>query len=253
MTRRLFASVMVTVLLQGTVGAQSVDSLFMSAHEAYRSGEYTAAAERYESIIANGKVSAAIYFNLGNTYFRSGNIARTILSYERAFRLDPTDEDVRHNLELARLRTVDRIEPLPELFIITWTRWVRATLPTDIVIAGFLLGWCLIFVSLVIMFLVRSAFLVRITRATFFGGVFLTLVFGLLLLLQVLLIPTVNDGIIVTPTVTAKSSPDPASVDAFVVHEGLKVTLGDTVEEWVRITLSDGKTGWVQGSDLEPI
>jgi len=252
-TRSLSLLVMIFLSMECIIAAQPIDSLFTAAQEAYRSGDYSSALEAYETIVRGGEVSAAVYFNLGNTYFRTGNVARSILAYERAYRLDPTDVDLRHNLELARIRTIDRIEPLPELFIRTWARWLNASLPVGITVGTFLAGWCMIFVSLITMYLVRSSAIVRITRLSFFLGVIISLVVGLVLILQVFVIPRTTDGIIITPTVTVKSSPDPASVDAFVIHEGLKVVLGDSVENWRRITLADGKTGWIPTSQVEAI
>lgn len=237
----------------GRSASQPTDSLFTRGIEAYRVGEFSAAVTAYEAIVSSGQTSAEVYYNLGNAHFRAGHVGPAILAYERAKRLDPTDEDIRHNLGLSRLRTVDRIDPLPELFIITWIRWLNATIPVGLTTTLFLAGWSLLFVSLALMYLVRSYDVVRMMRWSFFGGSVLGILFGVLLLLQVLVIPDTIDGIIMSPTVTAMSSPDTQSVDAFVVHEGLRVTLGDSVEGWVRITLADGKTGWVMRSDVEEI
>ena len=237
----------------GVLQAQPVDTLFTAAQESYRAGAYADAIASYGSIIGSGEVSAAVWYNLGNAHFRAGTIGKAILSYERALRLAPTDEDVRHNLNLAYLRTVDRIEPLPELFIVTWVRSLNAMLAVTTTTVIFLAFWCAAFLSLAAMFLVRSGGVVRGMRVLFFSGSVAAVAAGLVLLFQVLLTPSTTDGIIMAPTVTAKTSPDPQSVDAFVVHEGLKVTLGDAVEGWVRITLADGKTGWIREVEAETI
>jgi len=242
-----------SVLLSASAWTQPVDSLFIHGQEAYRSGAFDEAVRAYRAIVDGGHVSAPIYYNLGNAYFRAGNLSQSILSYERALQLDPTDGDIQHNLDLVRLRTSDRIDPLPELFLITWIRSLNATLPVTLSAFLFLAGWVVLFLSLAMMYVVRSSSVVRTMRFTFFGGAVLALIAGVVLALQVLVIPSSDEGIIMSPTVTAKSSPDAASVDAFVVHEGLKVLLGDEVDGWRRITLADGKTAWIQSQQVEPI
>ena len=254
MTARLITgAAFLLLLIQSTAFAQPADTLFAAARDAYRSADYDRAISSYGSIIEAGHVSAAVWYNLGNAHFRAGSIGRAILSYERALRLAPTDEDIQHNLDLARLRTVDRIEPLPELFIVTWVRSLNASVAVSTTTTMFLVFWGITFLSLALMFLVRSGAVVRSMRIVFFSGSILGLIVGSILLFQVLLTPSTTDGIIMTPTVTAKSSPDAQSVDAFVVHEGLQVTLGDGVDGWVRITLADGKTGWIQEADVDII
>ncbi len=250
---RTAMAMIVLALAALPLAAQPVDSLFSNAEAAYRAGAFADAITSYETIISGGWASAQVYYNLGNTYYRAGNIGRAILSYERALRLDPTDGDIQHNLELVRLRTVDRIDPLPELFLVTWVRRLNATVPVSITTTLFLIGWGCLFLSLAVMYLVRSHTVVRFMRIAFFSGAGAGVLFGVLLLIQVLVVPRSEDGIIMSPTVTAKSSPDMQSVDAFVVHEGLKVSLGDSIDDWVRITLADGKTGWVLRADVEQV
>jgi len=90
--------------------AQDPEAVFREANQEYQSGNFAAAAEKYESLVANGFESGPLYYNLGNAAFKSGNIARAILNYERGLRLTPDEEDLVHNLELSKLMTVDRIE-----------------------------------------------------------------------------------------------------------------------------------------------
>ena len=98
------------VLFSCTVLAQTPKDAFNRGNELYRAGKYQEAVKEYESIIKQGKFSAELYFNLGNAYYRDRQLARAILSYERAAQLHPNDPDIEHNLKLAYLKTVDRIE-----------------------------------------------------------------------------------------------------------------------------------------------
>src|SRR5688572_19240399 len=94
--------------------------IFNRANKLYMDQKYEEASREYEKLISNQKVSAEVYFNLGNSYYKTGNIAGAILNYERAKRLRPSDPDIAYNLRMANLNTIDKIEPLPQLFYEKW-------------------------------------------------------------------------------------------------------------------------------------
>lgn len=236
-----------------TAYGQPVDTLFSRAHDLYRAGAYEQAAAAYETIIAQGSVSGELQFNLGNCYYRQGEVGRAILAYERAARLMPSDDDVRHNLQLSRLRAVDRIEPVPEFFLVSWLRIASEYVPVSRARVFFFAFWALLFASLAVLYLGRSVTVVTWSRLTFFVSLPVALLSGILYFSQTVALQEENAGIIVTPTVTAKSSPDASGTDAFVVHEGLKVEMATTVDGWTRVTLADGKVGWVREKDVEKI
>lgn len=233
--------------------AQSPDSVFARATDLYRAGAFREAAQALETIIAQGMASGEVYFNLGNAYYRDGNVGRAILAFERAARLLPSDDDVSHNLRLARLKAVDRIDPVPEFFLVVWLRSVSEVLPPSHARALFLTWWAVVFGALVALYLGRTAAVVRWARITFFAAVPLAMLLGGLWIAQLTALNEEHAGIILTPTVTARSSPDANAVDAFVIHEGLKVEIGVTVDGWTRVTLADGKVGWVREGDVEEI
>ncbi len=239
-------------LAHGVFG-QTPDDAFNRGNDLYRSGKYQEAAREYESIINQGTVSPEIYFNLGNAYYRMENLAQAILAYERAARLRPNDPDIRHNLRLLNLKTVDRIEPVPELFLIQWMRSVSSLASPETVRGIFVAGWIALFGSLAAMvFFVRRTAL-RIFRIVLIVSFVVVVLSGSMLGLQALRSKAPEQAIITAQTITAKSSPDEKSVDAFVVHEGLKVRLTDSVAGWVKITLADGKVGWIRANDCEKI
>jgi outer membrane protein assembly factor BamD (BamD/ComL family) len=100
------------------VATKSADELWTEAERAYREGEFAEAVVAYEAIIAQGMESAELYYNLGNAYFKQNNLGRSILFYNRAQLLNPSDEDVRHNLVYARTKTKDNIQQLPAFFFV---------------------------------------------------------------------------------------------------------------------------------------
>ena len=238
------------MLVVAAAPAQSADTLFARANDLYRAGAYNQAAQQYESILARGAVSGEVQFNLGNCYYRQGEVGRAILAFERAARLMPSDGDVNHNLHLARLRAVDRIDPVPEFFLVSWLRSASSVVPPDSSRGLFFTFWGMLFGTLAVLYLARTGAVVRWSRVSFLVSVPLALVTGLLFVSQLMALHEENAGIILTPTVTAKSSPDATGADAFVIHEGLKVEMATTVDGWTRVTLADGKVGWVREGDV---
>lgn len=250
---RALLHIVVLAMVPVVVGAQSIEETFARANELYRDGKFGEAAAAYDSILAQGQASAEIHYNLGNSYYRTGELGRAILNYERGLVLSPGDPDIEHNLGLANLRTLDRLERVPELFIITWLRALGALLPFGILVTMVVASWIVLFLALAVMNLAPGRKLGSWMRWTVLGAFILLVVFGSLVLVQVLQRSGQDDAIVLARVVTAKTSPDQESGDAFVIHEGLKVALGDQVGEWVKITLSDGKVGWIRSGLCERI
>lgn len=233
--------------------AQTLTLQFERANELYRNGAFTQAAEAYETILREGVASPELYFNLGNAYYRMGRIAPAILAYERARRLAPGDPEIRHNLELANLKTLDRIEALPEIFFLQWLRSLSSLLPLSTTFRVFLICWILFFASLALFYLLSNDTVLKIARWLTLSAGLLLLPLGGLVITQYLESQSRDDAIVTVPVATVKTSPDTQSVDAFVVHEGLKVTVGDVLGEWMKITLTDGKVGWIRALECERI
>ena len=108
------------ILLQATAFAQSPQDKFQEANTLYSEGKYSSAIDIYESLINSNYQNAEIYFNLGNAYYKLDDVAYAILNYERAKKLAPGDEDIDYNLRIANLKTIDKIEPVPEFFLNEW-------------------------------------------------------------------------------------------------------------------------------------
>lgn len=244
---------LILVVLAHTATAQTPALEFARANELYRAGSFAEAAAAYEGILRGGVASPELYFNLGNAYYRLGRVAPAILAYERARRLDPGDPEIRHNLELANLRTVDRIEVLPELFFVQWLRSFSSVVPLSATFSMFLICWVVFFGSLAVFYLLSHETILRVARLLAILAGLLLLPLGALLGAQYVESQSRNDAIVMVPVATVKTSPDTQSVDAFVIHEGLKVMIGDTLGEWVKITLADGKVGWIRVQECERI
>ncbi|MGC9375592.1 MAG: tetratricopeptide repeat protein [Bacteroidales bacterium] len=224
-----------------------------SANQAYTNGDYAQAINQYEMILEHGYESAALYYNLGNAYYKQNIIDQAILNYERALLLKPHDEDIKYNLEMANRLTVDRIEKLPEFFLDVWIKncmnWFSSNYWAIISISAFVLA--LIFISI---YLYTRKYGVK--KFSFWLGLIFILfaIFALISASQQKKKITVKDtAIVMSPSVTVKSSPDVSGTDLFVIHEGTKVWLQDKVGDWKEIKLSDGSKGWLKAEDIEEI
>ncbi len=230
------------------------DSLWHSGVEAYSAGDYATAVADWEGIVDTGLMSRELYFNLGNAYFKTGEVAPAILWYERALRLDPSDADVRHNLEYARTLTQDRIDEVPEFFLKSWRRSVCYLLPAN---AWAILGLVLLAgtLALALLFLLGSSSGKR--RLGFFGGIvllLLTLVCWDFSRTQRQEAQRQDIAIVMRPVSSVKSSPSENSAkDLFILHEGTRVRILDNVSGYSNIELADGRQGWIPSGDIEII
>ena len=207
----------------------------------------------YEALLKQGG-SAELYYNLGNAYYRTENITKAVLNYERALLLSPGDRDIRFNLQIARSKTIDKIVPESEMFFITWYRALVNLMSVD--------AWArvaLISLTLVIVLLLVYLFASRIwlRKVGFFGGILLLAVFvfsNLFAWQQKQNLLFRKGAIVVSPSVTVKSTPAKNGTDLFVLHEGTKVDITDaSMRGWLGIRIADGKEGWVERKQLEEI
>jgi tetratricopeptide (TPR) repeat protein len=223
------------------------------ADSAYVNGNYQEAIKAYESLLKQGE-SAELYYNLGNAYYRTENITRAVLNYERALLLSPGDGDIRFNLQIARSKTIDKIVPESEMFFVTWYRSLVNIMSVD--------GWgrmALVSLALVIVLFLVYLFSARVwvQKVGFFGGGFLLFVFVLSNFFawqqrQQLL--NREGAIVVAPSVTVKSTPAQNGTDLFILHEGTKVVITDSsMKSWREIRLADGKKGWIESKKIELI
>ena len=223
------------------------------ANAAYNNGDYASALKQYETIQTEGLHSAALYYNMANAYFKMDELAEAILYYNRALRLAPADEDVRHNLEYAEQMTRDSIEEIPEFILTTWVRAVRGALSST--------AWCIL--SLVLLVVSLSMMLVYLLaqrlslRKT---GFYVMVVAGVLFILTTIFAWSEGrmdvehrEAVIMNSAVSIKSSPDRAATELFVLHEGTKVVIGETISGWAEVRIADGRKGWIEESRIERI
>ena len=225
-------------------------SIMQTANEYYKNNRYQLAIEEYNKLLLDGFEGTSLYYNLGNAHYRLGKVGYAILYYEKALKLSPNDEDVMHNLALAKLNLKDKVDTLPPFFIFNlWEGILAAFSVTGWTIIVYII-FILVLIVFVVYFFSRS---VTEQRISFFTGIGLTVI--LLLTISLLIVKmnkefNTKDGIIIETSVIVKSSPDYSSKDSFQIHEGLKVRIEDNVDDWVKIRLDDGKIGWITEKSL---
>ena len=223
------------------------------ADSAYVQERYQQAAKDYEALLKQG-VSAELYYNLGNCYYRMDQITMAVLNYERALLLSPGDKDIRFNLQMARSKTIDKITPESEMFFVTWYRSLVNVQSVDIWARTALIA---LFVAIALALLYLFANPVWLRKVGFFGGSLLLLVFlisNLFAWQQKRNLTHRSGAIIIKSAVNVKSTPSKNGTDLFILHEGTKVTITDaTMKEWKQIRVDDGKEGWLETSEIEVI
>ena len=250
-TRKVFILLLLQIVTFSLWAKQ--DTLFLAAADAYSKGEFVKAAELYENTLNTSGESAMIYYNIGNCYYKMNKTASAILNYERALLLNPGDKDARFNLEIAKLQTVDKIEPIDRFFLSEWIESLQNIFGTNgwskIGIATFLL----LIGSLILFFFSRKIIL---KKAGFYAGIVclvFTITCNCFAYSQKEKLIERNTAIVFAPTVTIKSSPDNSGNDLFVLHEGAKVLIKSRLGEWCEIQIADGNVGWIKNSNIEVI
>ena len=219
----------------------------------YSRGNYQQAIRDYEELLKQTK-SADLYYNLGNAYYRTDNITRAVLAYERALLLSPGDDDIRFNLQMARSKTIDKITPRSEMFFVTWYRALVNITSVD--------GWAdiallsmVLALILALVYLFASRMLFR--KIGFFGGVAMLTLFLLCNLFawhQHAILTERTGAIIVSSSATLKATPTQQAKDNGVLHEGTRVDIiDDTMRDWKCVRLADGREGWLQSNKIEKI
>ena len=231
---------------------ENVEAWFEQANSAYNAGLYDSARICYERIVATDMESVPLYLNLGNAYYKMHEYTMAIYYYEKALKLDPSNDEVQTNLAIANHAIVDKIEPVPQSFIVKGWHNLRASLSGD------QWAWCSIVffaVLLVSLFLFLRSRRIGLRKLGFFMGLIMLVAFAFSVTFAAQLKQASqrqDQAILMAPTVTAKSSPSDTSVDLFVLHEGTKVSILETSDGWCKIKIANGSVGWLEADKMLP-
>ena len=224
------------------------------ADSAYAAADYAAAIHIYEHLLHTQGEAAAVYYNLGGAYYKAGDIARSILNYERALLMEPSNENIQFNLELARSKAVDKNAIVTELFFVRWWKQFSAILSAD--------GWAkcgiicfILLISCLTLFIFSKK---SKTKKIIFIFALLsaigTIVANVMATNQKEVMVLRENAIIMEPSVTIRSTPSVNGTELFILHEGKKVKIkDDSMKEWKEIEIEDGNIGWLPASAIERI
>lgn len=240
---------------RGNPSSEPGSALLDSANSAYAKADFQKAANLYQDILKMGYEAPEVYYNLGNCYFKLDQVGMSILNYEKAKKISAHDEDLNFNLKLANQRTVDKVEPLPQLFLEEWWEdlikmhsekvWgIRSIISFFIFL--FFLG---VFITsgkvftkqlgfwLSILFIVFSAFSFFIAKSSYSSA------------------KAHDSAVILSSSAEVKNSPAETGKKLFILHEGTMVSTTQVIlsseGEWVMVQLSPEKAGWVKRASLE--
>lgn len=250
-----YALILFLFILTFTIAKSESDfkALFKKANSEYMKDNYQKASESYQQIIKDGFVSSNVYYNLGNCYFRMKNYGKAILFYEKARRLNPSDESINLNLRIANLKIVDKIRPVPEFFINSFLKNLAMSQSAD-TFSWF--GVFFIWIGLILVALIFLSNKISIKKTAFVSAV-VVLIFIIssfyLAYESNEFLKNTSEGIVLTPSVYVKSSPDSGSLDAFILHEGTKFRIIDNLGTWTKIKISNGNIGWLDKSVYQEI
>jgi tetratricopeptide (TPR) repeat protein len=239
------------LILANNVIAQDEQKIFESANEMYKQQNYEKAIEIYKNIESLELVSSELYFNLGNAHYKLNEVGPAIFYYEKALQLDPDNEDVKNNLVFAQRLALDNIEELPKTFFqklnanylqkLTYNEWA-------------ILAVIFSFLGSLFFLLFYFAFKPGIKRFYFTSS---SISFILLIITFII---TVNQyrfikknkvAIVFAEETEVRNAPTLNSEEVFNLHEGTKVLVLDSVDNWKKIKLADGKIGWIIANEIK--
>ena len=249
------------------------ESLFVAGNAAYEAGDYNGAIDRYMEVVAAGIVNVDLDYNLGNAWFKSGDMGRAVLWYERASRLDPRSADVRENLSVVRslLRDQQLVRTRGGVrgALLAWHHRLSAS--ESVVVASILYGLLCVIAACAVFR--RSELVTRLYRRISWlspGRLFgLDMMHDFLLALScVFLLTTLFVGsafvkvrdaasrtrsVVVSEEVAVFSGPSHDATIQFKVHEGTIVSVRDARTGWVQVDLPGDLSGWVDAGSVERI
>jgi len=232
---------------------QTLDSLFTNANKLYQQENYIEALKLYQKIEDKQYESVALYFNMANVFYKTNQVAPAIYYYEKALKLEPNNKDIAFNLDFAKRMTLDNIEAL--------SKSLGQKFRDSIILKFTYNTWAIIAVSLAFLFaflflLYHFSYSTRKKRIYFVTSI-LSAVFVALSVFFAFknnhYIKNTKAAIIFAPQTQVKSAPTKTSEINFELHEGTKVYVLEDLDNWRKIKIADGKTGWMLADDLKEL
>lgn len=226
---------------------------FEKGNDFYRKGKYEQAISEYERVLASKQHSSELYFNLANSYYKLNKVAPAIYNYEKALLLNPDDTEIQNNLKFAQKLQIDEIKDIPVVGFSKMVQNFTSTFHYN--------TWAWIAVGLSMLFLLSfiGYYFSQISssKRIFFIGMFV-LIFLLLMSVSAAIsekntFKNEKPAIVFADVTEVKSEPQKASNTVFSLHEGTKVFVLETIENWKKIQLTDGTEGWIEKTAIKEV
>ena len=246
----IFYVLFLSVLTQNVF---ALNEKLVQANDLYMKAQYEQAATVYEELVHAEGVAPELFYNLGNAYYKSGEIAKSILNYERALRISPLYEDAKVNLEMANLKVIDNVEMTESFFLKRWNETLMKMLTSN---QWLFLSAAFFLISLIALFVFIFGTTRSFRQTSFYAGIVVFLMSMIMILYagsRKNQLVGQQEAIIMSGVVVVKSSPDKSGTDIFQLHEGTKVIIMSTVGKWDEIKLGNGNVGWVEHKHVEAI
>jgi tetratricopeptide (TPR) repeat protein len=234
----------------GKTAIESPASSFREAGALYAQEKYKEAVALYRSILKHGRESSSLYYNLGNAYFKLGNLGRAVVNYRRAWDLSPRDPEINKNLEYAQECLEDDISALSPNFLKRMKFVVVRQLPLG---SWFRLSSSIYFLTALWIILVMLIKPLRKISPPVLKTLLVILALSLLASFLAYSYYRVPRAVVLDPEVSLRYGPDEKDAVAFQLHEGTEVRLIRKKDGWSQISLPDGKSGWLPSDSLEII
>jgi len=235
--------------VEGKIEEIEPSKIFVEASNAYKSANYIKAAKLFEKLLQMGICNGHIYYNLGNAYFKAGEIGKAILNYRRAELFIPRDEDLSANLQYTLQLTKDKIEGKEALsFVRNFCFWYSKLNLKELILV-FLISNFLLWVICCLRLFLKKEFL----SFTLYIFIFFTLLFGVSSVIKLYSFYHIHNGVVIGEEINVRAGKSVNDTVLFKLHEGTEFRWEKEEDGWVKIKLKDGKKGWVQRFSVEKI
>jgi tetratricopeptide (TPR) repeat protein len=251
--KKIYLLIWVVLISSFVFGKQDANTSFGKAYDLYLNNNFEEANTLFLTLVEEGYVSHALYYNLACSYFKIEDFANAMLWFERAKRLNPSDEDTDFNINVTKFKLTDRIEAVPEVFFIRWFKSFVNLMNER--------SWA--YLSLLFFFFVflfTSLFLITSSYKFRKYSFYLSFIFLLFFITSIFASFSQksyqnrsDEAIVMTERIEVKSSPDEASSDLFIIHSGVKLKILDNIGEWVEVKIPNGDKGWIRKIHLQII
>lgn len=248
-------NIILYLLLLSSFGiyADQADSLFVKANKLYQNEKYSEALDLYNEIEKHNVSSDELLYNLANTYYKMNKVAPAIYYYEKVLKQSPNHADAKFNISYAKRMAIDNIEPIPKTLLQKINQGVVMKLTYN-TWAWLAVGLSFLFAILFLLYhFSYSSGSKRLYFITSFASAFLALLTIAIAYKNYRYIKSNTEAIVFVQQTEVKTAPTVSSEVSFELHEGTKVKVLESLDNWKKIKIADGKTGWIVADDIKEL